>query len=238
MRRASFVVFALWAAHGLSAQTSSSSLVPAPPMVVVSGEADTSIAADRATLEVAVQTHAPTADQAGRDNARIQRAVVGALRRAGVDSARITTTEYTVSMNMVPNGRDKPMKQDGYIANNRIGVEVHRLDQIGAYIDAALGAGATHIDDVSFTSTAEREARRAVLAQAVTNARGEAEAMARAASGTLGRLVEVSTERPGQVSPFRLAAVVVTNAQGTDVSPHPINVSATVYVRWEFVPKP
>ena len=214
---------------------------PQPALIVVAGTADTTIAADRASIEIAVQTRGSTADEAGRENARIQHAVVAALRGAGADPAQISTAEYSVRANMKANGPNKPMKQDGYVADNTVRLVLSRFDRMGAFIDTALAAGATRIGDVTFTSTTEREARRRVLAQAVANARADADAMARAAGGSLGRLVEVSTEHPGvTLSPLRLSEVVVssTNEVTTEITPHPIEVRTTVYGRWEFVAKP
>ncbi|HEY7878659.1 MAG TPA: SIMPL domain-containing protein [Gemmatimonadaceae bacterium] len=229
----------VFVARSLVAQ-SAGAATALPAVIVVSGTADTTIAADRASLEIAVQTHAATAAEAGHENAQIQRAVVAALVGAGADAAQISTAEYSVSANMKSGGMGKPMKQDGYNADNTIRVAVSRFAQLGAFIDTALASGATRIGDISFSSTAERNARRDVLAQAVANARADADAMARAAGGSLGRLVEVSTERPGPtMNPLRLSEVIVTgsNVETTEITPHPIEVQTTVYARWEFVPK-
>lgn len=242
MRPASLasVAFVLVAPARL-AQSGGSLPAPQPALIVVAGTADTTIAADRASIEIAVDTRGATADEAGRVNARIQHAVIAALRAAGADSAQISTREYSVHANMKPDGPNKPMKQDGYVADNTIRLVLSRFDRMGAFIDTALAAGASRIGDVTFTSTTEREARRRVLAQAVANARADADAMARAAGGSLGRLVEVSTEHPGvTLSPLRLDQVVVnsTNEVTTEITPRPIAVRTTVYGRWEFAAKP
>lgn len=243
MRRVSLVGLGLvLSVPALAAQTAAGVATPAPSQIVVNGTADTSISADRATLEIAVETHAPTAGEAGRANARIQHAVVAALVAAGANAEQISTADYSVSANMKPTGAGKPLKQDGYNATNTIRVEVSRFEQLGPFIDTALAVGATRIGDVSFTSTGERNARRMMLAQAVANARADADAMARAAGGSLGKMLEVSTERPGStLNPLRLSEVVVTGtaaAQTTEITPQPIEVHSTVYARWEFVPKP
>lgn len=243
MRAASLIGLGFaFAAPAITAQSAGAVLTPPPALIIVSGTADTSIAADRASLEIEVRTHAATAAEAGHENARIQHAVVAALVSAGADAAQISTAEYSVSANMKPNGQGKPMKQDGYNAANMIRVELSHYELLGAFIDTALSAGATRIGDVSFSSTGERNARRAVLAQAVANAHAAADAMARAAGGSLGRLAEVSTERPvPMLNPMRLSEVVVTDenaVETTEITPHPIDVRTTVYARWEFIPKP
>lgn len=241
MRRASLVAIGfLIAARTVAAQSAGAVPASSPALVVVKASADSSIAADRATLYLAVDTHASTADDAGRDNARIQNAVMDALRRTGAPPRQISTTGFSVSPNMRSDGPGKPLKSDGYDAHNSVRLQIDSVDRIGNFIDAALAAGANRISGLTFDATGYRDARRAVLAQAVVNARADAEAMARAAGGSLGRLVEVSTEQPGtQVSAIRLSSIVsVGSEQTTDIAPHPIELSATVYARWEFVQKP
>lgn len=242
MRRASLVGLGfVFTVPALAAQSAAGAVAPSPSQIVVSGTADTSIAADRATLQIAVETHAPTAGEAGRANARIQHAVVAALEASGADAAQISTAEYSVSANMKPTGEGKPLKQDGYNANNTIRVTVSRFEQLGPFIDTALAVGATRIGDVSFRSTGERNARRMMLTEAVANARADADAMARAVGGSIGRMFEVSTERPGPtLNPLRLSEIVLTGTnavQTTEITPQPIDVHSTVYARWEFVPK-
>jgi hypothetical protein len=235
LHRAWLAVFALMTGSSVAAQASGASTSAA--VIVASGTAAKSIPADHATVDISVETRAPTAEQARRDNARVQHAVMSALRAAGADSADISTVAYFVRSGR-SDGPAAPLMQEGFVSTNTVHVDVRRLDRVSAYVDTALAAGASRVIGVTFTSTATRDARRGVLAEAVANARSDAEAMASAAGGSLGRLVELSTEH-GDVEEIQMRqAEIVGMLRDVDIRPHPVNVDVTVYAKWEFVPKP
>lgn len=235
MRRLSVVAFALLVPPTLPAQANAAA--PPPPIVAVSGTASKSIPADHATLYMAVETHASNAEQAGRENARLQHNVIAALRAAGVDSADVSAGNVAkpdARLGLLGN-----TAAQGFVATNSVRVEVRRLDRIGLLVDTAMAAGASRVSGVTFTSTAAKDARRSVFAEAFVNARSDAEAVAAAAGGSLGRLVEISTQ---QTDVLQQLATRQTDILGivsqTNIAPHAIDVSATLYAKWEFVPKP
>lgn len=73
---------------------------------------------------------------------------------------------------------------------------MRRVDQVGTLIDAALGGGVNVVGSLRFYSSRADEARRLALADAVTKGALDGDAMARAAGGTLGPLIEMSTSGP------------------------------------------
>ena len=93
-------------------------------------------------------------------------------------------------MRIGPNRQYTPEgpKENGYFAERSVRASTADLAQVGEIIEAAVGAGATQIDNVSYSSS-ERGRRRAgeALAKAVDNARADAAAMAKAAGGRSGR---------------------------------------------------
>jgi uncharacterized protein YggE len=129
----------------------------------------------------------------------------------------------------------------GYVVTNTVRAETHRPEQAGAIVDAALGAGANMINSLSFYAASIDEPRRLAIAAAVGNARADADAMARAAGGTLGALLELSTQGP-TVPPrpmFDLAMsarMKVAQAEPTPVNPGQQTVTVYVNARWLFVP--
>jgi uncharacterized protein YggE len=75
------------------------------------------------------------------------------------------------------------------------------------------------------------------LAVAVANARGDAEALAKSAGGSLGALLELSTsERPSQPVPRLMASRAMTDQKQTPIEPGEQTFSASVNARWTFVP--
>jgi len=210
------------------------------PTSVISTNAvgEARVTPDRATVFICVQSRASTAAAAGADNARRQRAILDTLRALGISGDRVSTANYNVSpeMQYSPGGAVPP-KITGYTVTNTVRAEVQKLDDIGRVIDASLAKGANEISSLQFFSSKADSARRAALATAVTNARTDGEALARAAGGTLGQLVELSTIEPPIRPMQEMAMGRVAMAQAkTPIEPGQQTVTATVYARWVFVP--
>lgn len=209
-------------------------LPPPPPQVVTTGRGEVRAAPDRATILFAVETRGATAAASGAENARLQRAVLDTLRRLGLTDEQLSTLGYQVHPEYLHEERKSP-RITGYIARNSVRVEARRLDMLGRYIDGALAAGANQISSLVFGSTKADELRREALAAAVTRARADAEAMARAAGGSLGSLLEITSgfeyPRPMEQATMRMAA----DAAETPILAGDQMVTATVTARWAFV---
>lgn len=170
----------------------------APPQISTTAVGEARVQPDRATILFAVETRAPTAARAGSDNASRQRAVLDTLRKLGLAEGQLSTTGYAVSPEMRYDAKQPQVV--GYVARNMVQADVRRIDQVGSLIDAALAAGANVVSSLRFFSSRADEARRSALADAVGKARADAEAMARAAGGSLGhthRDVHLRASSPG-----------------------------------------
>jgi uncharacterized protein YggE len=238
--RKSIVCFVVLCA-ALSARASSavaqSGAAVTPPQIVTSGEGEARVTPDRATISIGVQSRAPTAAAAAADNARRQRAILDTLRALGLASEDLSTNNYNVSpeMQYTPNGAAPP-KVIAYTVTNTVRAELRKMDDIGRVIDAALAKGANEISSLQFRSTKADSARRAALGLAVANAKADAEALARAAGGSVGSLLEVSTT---SITPPRVYDMAVRTASAkvaTPIEPGEQTISANVTVRWVFNP--
>jgi uncharacterized protein YggE len=235
------VTFVMWTFAGDSAVAQQMSANPAAPQIVVSGNAEVSVPPAKASFSVGVMTSAPTAAAAGEANARISKAVLAALDRAGLKRGEIMGSHLGVSPRWEYDDKGQHPKRGGFDANNSIQIETENLAQIGNFIDAALSAGATDASDITFAAKDIDGARRRALGQAVIAARADAEAMARAGGGTLGELLLLSTEGANEGRDVGLQEVVFASARraqqtvATDVIPSQIKVTARVVTRWRFV---
>jgi hypothetical protein len=94
---------------------------------------------------------------------------------------------------------------------------------------------------VQFWATDADSARRAALSAAVTQAREDADAMARAAGGTLGQLLELSSTAtmptPRPLPMARAMVAGVASSPPTDIEPGILTTNADVSGRWQFTPK-
>ncbi len=212
---------------------------PAPPTIEVSGNGEAKVTPDRALIYIGVQTKGRTAALAGQENARLATAVLEAVRAAGIAREQIGTMNYSVnpSYRYYPDGR-KP-ELTGYDASNTVRIEVRNLELVGKVIDASLGAGANNISGINFFASQIDATKREALGAATTDARLSADVMAKAAGGTLGALVNVTSQMQEIARPMpmaMLARVRVADAETPVVAPTEQTVTATVIGRWQFIP--
>jgi len=212
---------------------------PSTVSIEVSGTGEVTLDPDRATVSIAVDTQGMTSAEAAADNAHRMTAVTRALLDAGAQRADLTTANYSVQpqWQYTPNA---PPKRIGYQAQNTLRVSVRALAQLGPWIDRALGAGATRVENIDFESSQMDAARRKALAQAVANARADAQTLAEAAGGHLGALLDLSTLAPGGPRPlFRQLSApgpAPRAVETTPIEPSPLEVTASVTGRWRFEP--
>jgi uncharacterized protein YggE len=209
------------------------------PVVFVSAEAEVRIAPDRAHLSVAVETRGRTSQLAGAENARIQTAVLDALRRQGVVAGQLQTRAVQVVPEYeYPRDGGRPTVT-GYIARNEVVVEVQDLAKIGGLIDAALAQGATNVGGPQFSLANPDSARREALDMAVRKAMADARVMALAAGVRVGRVLELASE--ASVVPMAEMSQVRMRVAAADAAPTPvetglITVRSSVRLKMALLP--
>jgi uncharacterized protein len=165
------------------------------------------------------------------------------MRGLGLTEQQVTTSGYSLSPTYEYPKNSQP-KLTGFTARNTVRAEVRHLEDLGKVIDAAVSAGATDISSIQFLASSTVDARQTALADAVKNARAEADAIAHAAGGTLGRLIAVNSggiSQPGYREAYQ--GVMVTSSMSpapppTPIVPGELSVVAQVFTRWEFVAGP
>ena len=223
---------AILSACALPAQTNTTRENAA--IISASGEGRREMAPDKATIILGVETRARTPAAAASANADRMAAIRTALTRMGIPERDIATARYSLGLEF--SGRTPADTQ--YVAANLVTVTTRQLDQVGRIIDTGLGAGANNISQLHYDLSDRTQANSQALADAVTNARQQAETMAVAAGGRLGELVELSTQ-PGEYRPYFAGDMMMraqASAAPTPVSPGTVTVTATVTGRWRFVP--
>ena len=211
---------------------------PTVPQILTSASAEVRVTPDKATISIGVQSRATTAAAAATQNAQKQRAIIDAIKAKGVAAEQISTSSFNVFPETVYDreGRAAP-RTTSYRVDNVVNVDLRRMDLVGPVIDASLTAGANQINSLQFGVQNADSARRAALTAAVTKARADADAIARAAGGILGSLIEVQAS-DFQDSPIPLGArarIAATAEMQTPVEPGLESIRATVTVRWQFL---
>ncbi len=230
---------ALALAPALAAAQQSASPAPAPSVIVVGARGEVRVTPDRALLSFGTETRRATAAAAAQENARIQRAVIDTARALGVAADDIATSEYGVYPDQQYDNTTRQTRIVGYVVRNTVRVRVSRLDRVGPLIDAVLAKGANGVNGLEMSASNTDDARRAALAEAMERARRDADAMARAAGGTVVGLLEASTQE--QEMPVAYAGPMVKAMVAADGGPTPVQggtqtVIARVMTRWRFAP--
>lgn len=231
---------ALATTSDLRAQSTTPLPAGSPPSLVASGQGEAKVSPDRVSVLVNVQTRASTAAGAASENAKRTKSVLDALGRLGLAKDQLSTEGYSAYPELRYDRDGGSPSVTGYVVTNSVRAESKRVEQAGSIIDAALSAGANMINSLSFYASSIDEPRRQAIALAVASARADAEAMAQAAGGSLGSLLELSTQGP-TVPPrpmFDIAARgKVAMAEQTPINPGQQTVNVFVTARWAFVPR-
>ena len=208
---------------------------PDTSRLTVSGSAQVLVPADRVRLRFAVETQAPTAEEAAAQNARTMNAVLERVRSEVGPEARVETSGYGLSPRYRPAPeRDQAPEIVGYQARNAVVVVLADVDAAGPVVDAALEAGANRVTELSFFASDTEEARLEARREATAGARREAEVIAESLGMTLGPPVTVQARggnRP-RPAPMRAEAMV---AMDTPIEAGSDYASATVTITYRLV---
>jgi uncharacterized protein YggE len=231
----------LIAVAGLAPAASLRAQAPAEPLpsIAVTAMGEAQVTPDRARLSIGVQTQAPTAADASTRNARLQRAVIDTLRALGVAADQVTTSGYNVYPEQTFDQPARRTRITGYNVQNTVVVELRRIEQVGPALDAVLSKGANLVSSLQFYSSQADAVQRRAIQNAIQRARADAEAMAAAAGGRLGSLIELSTGTVARPRPM-VEMAMAAQARMADAAPTPISegsqtISAVVSARWRFV---
>lgn len=207
------------------------------PEITASGRGETYLPPTFAVVTVAVSTRAGSAGDAASQNAAKIASTLSSLRAAGVAPTDVSNEGYNVEQ-----AYNEKSQRTGFTARNSIRVRVPAVDQVGRIIDAALAGGATDVPSVQFGAASIEDARRAAMSEAVRQARADAEIIAKAAGGSLGRLIwlSASSGMPPGYGPYMMEARLTSamSSVPTVLSPRDLLVSAQASGRWEFVAGP
>ncbi len=224
------IILLLCAIPGLAAENTR--------VIEVSGTGEAHSTPDIGYLSLQIETHAPTAEECSSKNATLAQKVVDEIKTKLAGKGTVLTGDYSLNPEYNDAGpRQRPMII-GYSAQNTITIETPELAQLGALIDAAIGAGANRINYLNFGLRDDTKARQDAITAASKDAQAQAQALAASLNVKLTRVVRASTlpERepimPTQRNAVAFAAAA--NNVATPVEANQITVSATVALTYEI----
>jgi uncharacterized protein len=206
--------------------------------IEVTGNGEAHVAPDVASLNLAIETHAATAQQSAGQNAALAQKVVDALNTKLQGKGKVWTGGYSLYPEYNDSSRpnDKPVVT-GYRAENSITVETGEIGMLGGLIDTAIEAGANRINFLNFTLRDESQARSQAIALAAKNAQTQADSLAKSLGVKLGPVVKATTEAEARPMPMmRMGAMAMSSTMGapTPVQPNEVTVPATVSITYQI----
>lgn len=208
-------------------------------VISATGLARQAVTPDRASLMIMIDAQAMSADEASTRLNAIERAVTDTLRRLGLAAGAVQSFNSGVVPYRQQGMPSSMMGGPSFSGRSVIRVELSRIEQISAVTSAALAKGASYITPAVFTSSGADSVRRVLLPRALEAARRDADAIAAAAGGRLGRLLDVTAPQ-GQAAAFgEQNQQVYFNSMYFENGPRPApssSVATTVTARWLLVP--
>jgi uncharacterized protein len=203
----------------------------APRSIQVSGSGEAHVAPDLASLNLAIETHAPTAQETAGQNAALAQKVVDALNKKLDGKGKVWTGGYSLFPEYnEPRPSHKPTVT-GYRAENSITVETGEIGMLGELIDAAIGAGANRINFLNFTLRDESQARSQAITIATRDAQTQAESLAKALGVKLGPVINATTEAEVRPMPImRMSSMAMSASMGAPTPVHPTEVTVPASV--------
>lgn len=155
--------------------------------VIVNGAATVTLAPDRVSFSVGVETEAAAVSEAFQRNRAKANGLIAALKKSGVQSSEIQTVDVTVT------SRDEEGKKlSGYRVTNTITVSRGELSSIGELLQLAVEHGANEVGALNFSVRDEARARKKGLELAFVNAKEKAAQLAALSGKSLGGVVCVA----------------------------------------------
>jgi uncharacterized protein YggE len=200
--------------------------------VTVVGQGESRVAPDMASVQIGVETTAPTTAEALAQNNTQAQAIIDQVKQLGVEEGDIQTSGFNIYATYDNDGRTVT----GYTVSNTVNVTIRDLAQAGALLDQVVQAGANRVYGISFGVSDPKAAQAQARAAAVADARARAEELAQAAGAQLGTVLVISENiGSGPVVPFP----AMGRAEAADMGAVPVQtgeqvIGASIQVTYEL----
>lgn len=205
--------------------------------ITVSAEGKINAQPDIAYVDFSVVSQGKTVKAVRVDSNTKMNSVIDAVKKMGVDSKDITSTQYNLYPNYVYLERQSP-RIDGYNLTQEIKVKVRDLDKVEDILDSGIAAGANQVGQLSFDIDDPSGIKKQAREKAFATAKEKALEMAKAAGVGLGRVITFSESEGGFYPPvyanYKMDMAVAESAQGASIEPGSKELNVNVSVTYEI----
>jgi uncharacterized protein YggE len=193
--------------------------------ITVTGNGTVDATPDRASFDFGVTTNGLTAAEALSRNASDARTIIAALKKAGIGSSDIQTTQVS----LWPQTSSDGTRITGYQASNSVHVTA-ALGKSGSLVDAAVRAGANNVGGPSLDTADKSALYDEALRQALGEAKQKAQAIANATGLTLGAALKV--REGGAPTPIVYGEALAARATAVPIEAGTQKIEASVTVTY------
>jgi uncharacterized protein YggE len=200
--------------------------------VSLTGTAHRTVTPDMANVTFSYETTGDTVEEVRQKGATMSTKVIAKLLSMGISQRDMFTSHYQVSP-MYAYEKNGRQKLTGYRLYSSWKARINDLDQLGHVVDGVLSTGVNRVESVTYGVKQEEVYRRQLMAEAVSNARLNAQAIANAGGRGLGVLRQASISQSNfsmGVSPrlSMMAKSANDKVAETEFIPKPFDISVTV----------
>ena len=167
---------------------------PAAPQrtLSVTGAGQVSLTPDIAYIYIGVHTEKPSATEAVAENSTSTQKVIDALKNFGVDAKDIQTINFSIWPNTQYDSQTGKQTGTTYMVDNTVYVKVRELTKLASLLDTVVRAGANSVNSIQFDVADKTAALKQARAEAVKNAKEQAQELADTAGVTLGEIQTIA----------------------------------------------
>jgi uncharacterized protein YggE len=195
-------------------------------------------APDTATFSTGVETSAPTASAALRQNSADVAKVIAQLQKLGIAEKDIQTSGINLNAEYDYIQTTQKNRFKGYRVSNQVQVKIRDINKLGAIMDSVVVSGATNINGPWFSINDDSDVKKSARSRALANGKAQAETYARANGYASVRLLSVaegiSGRSPGP-QPMLKTFDVAEQSASVPIAPGQIGTSVVLSLQYEMV---
>ncbi len=180
----------------------------------VVGEGKIDVVPDKALINVGITVqNASTAEEAQKSINQTNNKLIQAMKSLGVNAGDIKTSNYSIN----PTYSSRPEATQtisGYSGNATITITLKNAALVPQALEAATKAGANEIQGVSFSIDDPNKYREEARNKAISNAKDQAEKLAKTLGIRLGKVTNIIESSPGEPNPIFKTADVMSAPSG------------------------
>lgn len=196
----------------------------------VQGNGEVQVAPNTATLQIAVESNAPQANEAVMENAKQMNQVVNTLKKQLGKDDTLSTGRYNLTPVYQYDQTKRESVLTGYQATNYVVVTTKQLNELGKLLDSVAQAGANRIDSLQFNHDKIDQYQQEALKSAVADAKQTAELLAEAAGVDLGGVQQIQPQQNNVVPMLAMNTAKAASRESTPIEPGKLTVSMSVSI--------